>query len=134
MQDVLSIHIRRGGINKGQSHSEWLSTISESPNVISMSFVPIASLLSGVKGSGFLSHAINLYLRCKYSLCELSFLLNRRVFIAFWLVSLCFYVNKWVLKGQACHLSLERNLKNSVMQINHNIRNFNFQHQKQFWI
>lgn len=66
MQDVLSIHIRRGGINKGQSHAQWLSTVSESPNVISMSFVPIASLLSGVPGSGFLSHAINLYLRCEY--------------------------------------------------------------------
>lgn len=63
--DVLSIHIRRGGFNKGQSHAEWLSTVSDSPNVISMSFVPIVSLLSGVKGSGFLSHAINLYLRCE---------------------------------------------------------------------
>ena len=30
-----------------------------------MSFVPITSLLGGVPGSGFLSHAINLYLRCE---------------------------------------------------------------------
>lgn len=66
MQDLLSIHIRRGGLDFGQSHSQWLPTVSQSPNVISMSFVPIASLLSGVRGSGFLSHAINLYLRCEY--------------------------------------------------------------------
>lgn len=69
--DLLSIHIRRGGIDKGQSHSEWLSSISQSPNVISMSFVPIASLLSGVRGSGFLGHAINLYLRYKPPIEEL---------------------------------------------------------------
>ncbi|KAE9461889.1 hypothetical protein C3L33_06210, partial [Rhododendron williamsianum] len=62
--DMFSIQIRRGGIDSGQSHSQWLSTVSHSPNIISMSFVPIASLLSGVRGSGFLSHAINLYLRC----------------------------------------------------------------------
>lgn len=66
VQDIVSIHVRRGGSDCGQSHSKWLSTVSQSPNVISMSFVPIASLLNGVKGSGFLSHAINLYLRCEY--------------------------------------------------------------------
>lgn len=31
-----------------------------------MSFVPITSLLNSVPGSGFLSHAVNLYLRCEY--------------------------------------------------------------------
>ncbi|CAI9783681.1 unnamed protein product [Fraxinus pennsylvanica] len=70
--DILSIRIRRGGFDRGQSHNQWLSTVSQSPNVISMSFVPIASLLSGVRGSGFLSHAINLYLRYKPPLEELS--------------------------------------------------------------
>ncbi|XP_058197782.1 MACPF domain-containing protein NSL1 [Rhododendron vialii] len=69
--DMFSIQIRRGGIDSGQSHSQWLSTVSQSPNVISMSFVPIASLLSGVRGSGFLSHAINLYLRYKPPIEEL---------------------------------------------------------------
>ncbi|XP_059658895.1 MACPF domain-containing protein NSL1 [Cornus florida] len=69
--DILSIHIRRGGVDHAQSHNQWLSTISQSPNVISMSFVPIASLLSGVRGSGFLSHAINLYLRYKPPIEEL---------------------------------------------------------------
>ncbi|CDO99506.1 unnamed protein product [Coffea canephora] len=70
--DLLSIHIRRGGVNKGQSHAEWLSTVSHSPNVISMSFVPIVSLLNGVKGSGFFSHAMNLYLRYKPPIEELQ--------------------------------------------------------------
>ncbi|KVI01021.1 Membrane attack complex component/perforin (MACPF) domain-containing protein [Cynara cardunculus var. scolymus] len=39
--DLISIHVRRGGIDNDQSHNEWLSTVSQSPNVISMSFVPI---------------------------------------------------------------------------------------------
>lgn len=69
--DMFSIQVRRGGIDNGQSHSQWLSTVAKSPNVISMSFVPIASLLSGVRGSGFLSHAINLYLRYKPPIEEL---------------------------------------------------------------
>lgn len=66
LQDLVSIAVRRGGIDLG-THKEWLSTISESPNVISMSFVPITTLLSGVQGCGFLSHAVNLYLRCESS-------------------------------------------------------------------
>ncbi|KAL7213018.1 hypothetical protein ACSBR2_015675 [Camellia fascicularis] len=70
-EDIFSVHIQRGGIDIGQSHSQWLSTVSQSPNVISMSFVPIASLLIGVRGSGFLSHAINLYLRYKPPIEEL---------------------------------------------------------------
>ncbi|KAL3596449.1 hypothetical protein D5086_008086 [Populus alba] len=55
----------------GESHNQWLSTISQSPNVISMSFVPITSLLSGIRGNGFLSHAVNLYLRYKPPIEEL---------------------------------------------------------------
>ncbi|XP_024982480.1 MACPF domain-containing protein NSL1-like isoform X1 [Cynara cardunculus var. scolymus] len=70
--DLISIHVRRGGIDNDQSHNEWLSTVSQSPNVISMSFVPIVSLLNGVRGSGFLTHAINLYLRYKPPLEELE--------------------------------------------------------------
>ncbi|KAI3716940.1 hypothetical protein L1987_68181 [Smallanthus sonchifolius] len=70
--DLLSIHVRRGGIDKGQSHKSWLSTVAKAPNVISMSFVPIVALLSGVRGSGFLSHAINLYLRYKPPIEELE--------------------------------------------------------------
>lgn len=66
-QDIVRICIRRGGIDIGQSHNQWLSTISQFPNVISMSLVPITSLLSGVRGNGFLGHAVNLYLRCEYA-------------------------------------------------------------------
>jgi hypothetical protein len=66
VQDITSICIRRGGVDVGQSHNQWLPTISQSPNVISMSLVPITSLLNGIRGNGFVSHAVNLYLRCVY--------------------------------------------------------------------
>ncbi|KAI3962485.1 hypothetical protein MKW92_020205 [Papaver armeniacum] len=72
-EDVVSIHVRRGGTDNGQSHDQWLPTISQSPDVISMSLVPITSLLNGVRGGGFLSHAVNLYLRCEYCFLLLSF-------------------------------------------------------------
>jgi hypothetical protein len=65
-QDMVCIHVRRGGVDSGQGHGKWLSTITGFPDVISMSFVPITSLLTGVRGSGFLNHAVNLYLRCMY--------------------------------------------------------------------
>ena len=50
-----------------QSHSKWLQTVSAKPEAILFKFVPITSLLTGIPGSGYLSHAINLYLRCKCS-------------------------------------------------------------------
>lgn len=74
----MSICVRKGGIDIGQSHNTWLSTISQSPNVVSMSFVPITSLLAGVPGNGFLSHAVNLYLRCEYAISH--FLLGSLLF------------------------------------------------------
>lgn len=74
-EDLMSIAVRRGGVDIG-THKQWLSTISESPNVISMSFVPITSLLSGVQGCGFLSHAANLYLRYKPPIEELAVFLE----------------------------------------------------------
>ncbi|KAE8715179.1 MACPF domain-containing protein NSL1 [Hibiscus syriacus] len=74
--DMVNIYIRRGGVDFGQSHSRWLSTISQSPNVISMSFVPITSLLSGARGTGFLSHAVNLYLRYQPPIEELHVFLE----------------------------------------------------------
>lgn len=70
--ELTAIYIRRGGVDIGQSHNQWLSTISQSPNVISMSFVPITSLMNGVRGNGFLSHAVNLYLRYKPPIEELQ--------------------------------------------------------------
>lgn len=66
LQDIVTICKRRGGSDaRNLSHKEWLQSVQSEPDVISMSFVPITSLLNGVPGSGFLSHAINLYLRCQ---------------------------------------------------------------------
>ncbi|XP_059439512.1 MACPF domain-containing protein NSL1 [Corylus avellana] len=75
-EDIMHICVRRGGVDLSQSHNQWLSTISQSPNVVSMSFVPMTSLLTGVKGSGFLSHAVNLYLRYKPPIEELHHFLE----------------------------------------------------------
>ncbi|CAN1346592.1 MACPF domain-containing protein At1g14780 [Linum perenne] len=54
-----------GGDVFSHSHSNWLQTVPAKPEAILFKFVPITSLLAGVPGSGFLSHAINLYLRYK---------------------------------------------------------------------
>ncbi|KMT08092.1 hypothetical protein BVRB_6g143440 [Beta vulgaris subsp. vulgaris] len=70
-EDITTICKRRGGSDKRSPHYEWLQTVQIEPDVISMSFIPITSLLNGVPGSGFLSHAINLYLRYKPPLEEL---------------------------------------------------------------
>ncbi|KAL6616740.1 hypothetical protein ACP70R_039010 [Stipagrostis hirtigluma subsp. patula] len=71
-EDLVMMPKRRGGKDKDFiSHSEWLNTVQVEPDVISMSFVPITSLLNGVPGSGFLNHAINLYLRHKPPIEEL---------------------------------------------------------------
>ncbi|KAL6618810.1 hypothetical protein ACP70R_033949 [Stipagrostis hirtigluma subsp. patula] len=77
--DVVSIHIRRGGVDEGQCHGKWLSTIASFPDVISMSFVPITTLLTGVQGCGFLNHAVNLYLRYKPPIEELQQFLEFQV-------------------------------------------------------
>ena len=72
-QDLVMMPKRRGGRDKDMlSHSEWLNSVQAEPDVISMSFIPITSLLNGVPGSGFLNHAINLYLRCKYNFSPLQ--------------------------------------------------------------
>ncbi|KAK9214050.1 hypothetical protein WN944_006036 [Citrus x changshan-huyou] len=71
-EDMVCICKRRGGSdNRNLSHNEWLHTVQFEPDVTSMSFIPITSLLNGVPGSGFLSHAINLYLRYKPPIEEL---------------------------------------------------------------
>lgn len=67
-QGVTVIYSKRGGDTTAGSHSEWLLTVPATPDVISVEAVPITSLLKGVPGAGYLSHAINLYLRCKYNL------------------------------------------------------------------
>ncbi|GLT61656.1 hypothetical protein SLA2020_343480 [Shorea laevis] len=76
-EDIISICKRRGGnANRNISHNEWLQTVQFEPDVISMSFIPITSLLNGVPGCGFLSHAINLYLRYKPPIEELHHFLE----------------------------------------------------------
>ncbi|ESQ54900.1 hypothetical protein EUTSA_v10024705mg [Eutrema salsugineum] len=71
-EDIVFMCKRRGGNdNRNLMHNEWLQTVQMEPDAISMSFIPITSLLNGVPGSGFLSHAINLYLRYKPPIAEL---------------------------------------------------------------
>ncbi|CAN4108178.1 unnamed protein product [Withania somnifera] len=71
-EDTVCISKRRGGSdNRGLMHNQWLQSVDREPDVISMSFIPITSLLNGISGSGFLSHAINLYLRYKPPIEEL---------------------------------------------------------------
>ncbi|KAL3611669.1 hypothetical protein D5086_002689 [Populus alba] len=70
-KDIKFISKRKGGMVKNLPHNEWCQTVQSEPDVISMSFVPITSLLSGINGSGFLTHAINLYIRYKPPIEEL---------------------------------------------------------------
>ncbi|KAH7853178.1 hypothetical protein Vadar_034358 [Vaccinium darrowii] len=71
-EDITFFWKRRGGNNhKNLPHDKWCQTVQLEPDVISMSFIPISSLLSGIDGSGFLTHAINLYLRYKPPIEEL---------------------------------------------------------------
>ncbi|PNY06144.1 MACPF domain-containing protein at4g24290-like protein [Trifolium pratense] len=72
VQDIKFMYKRKGGNGKKNlSHNEWCQTVLSQPDVISMSFIPITSLLGGINGSGYLTHAINLYLRYKPSIEEL---------------------------------------------------------------
>lgn len=73
---VTIIRSKRGGDTKMNSHSEWLPTVLEKPDAVQFSFIPITSLLNGVPGKGFLSHAINLYLRYKPPLADLQYFLE----------------------------------------------------------
>ncbi|KAG9129544.1 hypothetical protein Leryth_023272 [Lithospermum erythrorhizon] len=70
---------KRGGDVFAQSHSRWLQTVTANPEAIQFKFVPITSLLTGIPGSGYLSHAINLYLRYKPALEDLQYFLEFQV-------------------------------------------------------
>ncbi|PIA25753.1 hypothetical protein AQUCO_10800029v1 [Aquilegia coerulea] len=70
---------RRGGNVFLHSHYQWLQTVSSNPDAILFKFVPITSLLSGIAGSGYLSHAINLYLRYKPAPEDLEYFLEFQV-------------------------------------------------------
>ncbi|KAE8722571.1 hypothetical protein F3Y22_tig00013960pilonHSYRG00284 [Hibiscus syriacus] len=70
---------KRGGNVFLQGHSNWLQTVPAKPEGISFKFVPITSLLTGIPGSGYLSHAINLYLRYKPASEDLRYFLEFQV-------------------------------------------------------
>ncbi|XP_030468120.1 MACPF domain-containing protein At1g14780 isoform X2 [Syzygium oleosum] len=69
---ITVISSKRGGDAMAGSHCEWLLTVPSMPDAIHFNFIPITSLLKGVPGCGFLSHAINLYLRYKPPLRDLQ--------------------------------------------------------------
>ncbi|KAH9561732.1 hypothetical protein CY35_05G038500 [Sphagnum magellanicum] len=75
-KDVDIICRRRGGDDMVDSHSIWLASVPAAPDVIAIRFVSIASLLRGVSGKNFLSHAINLYLQFKPPIEELQYFLE----------------------------------------------------------
>nr|XP_025886480.1 MACPF domain-containing protein At4g24290 isoform X1 [Solanum lycopersicum] len=71
-EDFTFLWGRRGGSRiRNIPHKRWCQTVPVEPDVISVSLIPISSLLSGIDGSGFLSHAINLYMRYKPPIEEL---------------------------------------------------------------
>ncbi|KHN17422.1 MACPF domain-containing protein isoform B [Glycine soja] len=70
-ENLFMVHSRRGGSNQKMYHNEWLDTIDLEPDVISLFLLPLTSLLTSIRGSGFVSHAINLYLRYKPSIEDL---------------------------------------------------------------
>lgn len=76
MQGITVICAKRGGDTQVRDHSEWLLTVPKKPDAVDFSFIPITSLLKGTPGKGFLSHAINLYLRCKFILFSLLLKIN----------------------------------------------------------
>ncbi|XP_024961163.1 MACPF domain-containing protein At1g14780 [Cynara cardunculus var. scolymus] len=76
-KDGLSVMCsKRGGDLMSSTHCEWLLTVPSMPDAINFDFIPITSLLPGVPGKGFLSHAINLYLRYKPPIEDLEYFLD----------------------------------------------------------
>uniref|UniRef100_A0A7N0U3X7 MACPF domain-containing protein n=2 Tax=Kalanchoe fedtschenkoi TaxID=63787 RepID=A0A7N0U3X7_KALFE len=79
-KDGLSlIWSKRGGNTLCKNHTKWLQSVQAKPDAILFKFVPITSLLTGVAGSGYLSHAINLYLRYKPAPKDLQYFLEFQV-------------------------------------------------------
>ncbi|KAK4264640.1 hypothetical protein QN277_025791 [Acacia crassicarpa] len=64
-EHVVVMSSRKGGSSEMLHHNEWFDTVDLEPDVISMFLVPLTSLFKGICGSGFISHAISLYLRYK---------------------------------------------------------------------
>ncbi|XP_011011314.1 PREDICTED: MACPF domain-containing protein CAD1-like [Populus euphratica] len=78
-EDVTVIFRRRGGDDLEQNHIRWARTVESSPDVIEMTFVPIADLLVGVPGIEHLSRAIALYLEYKPQIEELRYFLEFQI-------------------------------------------------------
>lgn len=78
-EDVTVIFRRRGGDDLIESHCHWAKTVSFAPDVIEMTFLPIASLLDGIPGKDHLIHAINLYLEYKPPIQELRYFLEFQI-------------------------------------------------------
>ncbi|KAF3331562.1 MACPF domain-containing protein [Carex littledalei] len=75
-EGITVIYSKRGGDPSVSNHCEWVLTVPTHTDAINFTFVPITSLLKGIPGTGFLSHAINLYLRYKPPLSELKYFLD----------------------------------------------------------
>lgn len=72
LQDVTVIFRRRGGDDLVQNLYQWATSVSSSPDVINMTFLPIISLLNGLPGAKHLARAIGLYLERKFELDSLD--------------------------------------------------------------
>ncbi|XP_039116499.1 MACPF domain-containing protein CAD1 isoform X1 [Dioscorea cayenensis subsp. rotundata] len=78
-EDVMVIFRRRGGDDLVENHMEWASTVSASPDVINMTFLPIVSLLEGMPGIKHLARAVDLYLEYKPPIEELQYFLEFQI-------------------------------------------------------
>ncbi|GAB4851849.1 hypothetical protein Ancab_031248 [Ancistrocladus abbreviatus] len=76
---ITVVRSRRGGNVYLNDHYQWLQTVPANPDAVLFKFVPITSLLTGVPGGGYLSHAINLYLRYKPPTEDLQYFLEFQV-------------------------------------------------------
>ncbi|XP_004302554.1 PREDICTED: MACPF domain-containing protein CAD1-like isoform X1 [Fragaria vesca subsp. vesca] len=78
-EDVTVIFRRRGGDELEQNHTRWARTVRSSPDVIEMTFFPIAALLEEVIGREHLTRAIGLYLEYKPPIEELRYFLEFQI-------------------------------------------------------
>lgn len=78
-KDVTVIFRRRGGDDLEQSHIKWVETVKLAPDIISMKFTPIVSLLEGVHGVKLLERAIDLYLQYKPPIEDLQYFLDFQI-------------------------------------------------------
>ncbi|KAM1272144.1 hypothetical protein ACFX2J_032875 [Malus domestica] len=77
--DVTVIFRRRGGDDLEQNHTQWARTVCSSPDVIEMTFFPIAALLEEIPGKEHLTRAIGLYLEYKPPIEELRYFLEFQI-------------------------------------------------------